>query len=72
MGTIDRQKFIPEPIGDTVFSYFPGQMVKLFGLTKSLVAYDVTSIICKGVVAVNSDEAEIFVVSALVNNLEAD
>ena len=72
LGSISKSTFLPEPIGDTIFSTLPGQTTRFVGKGTELMAIDPVEIKSKCVVAMNNLLTETFVVTALPNNHETD
>ncbi len=72
MGVNSKKNYVPAPIGNTTFSYLPGQTMKLIGLSRSLIAIDPSEIVTKCVIATCNEISEMYVVTALVNNFETD
>ena len=72
LGTDHQRSYTPEPVDGTVFTYFSGQTMKLTGLGRDLVAYEINDVMSKAVVAMKSEIAEQYVVTSLVNKFETD
>ena len=68
MGTILETKYTPEPLDGIEFHYLPGQTMKLIGLSYSPIACHAINVNSKCVISAQQEIAEMFVVTALVNN----
>ena len=71
LGTILQESFTPDPVKGVVFNSFPDQTKKLTGIGK-VVAYEISAVSHKCVVAMKSDLIEKYIVTGLVNNMETD
>jgi hypothetical protein len=72
LGTDGKKTFTPDPIGDVTFTSFPQDTTELYGIASNLSAYPIIDVVSKCVLSLKNTLTDIYIATALVNQVESD